>query len=125
MRVLREGDGDTAENGDIAIVHYTGWLHDPEAADNKGTKFDSSVDRDQHFQFPLGAQRVIQGWDLGVAGMKEGEKRELTIAPELGYGDRGAGGLIPPGATLVFDVELVRVQSTKPQVELPATPGGQ
>lgn len=125
MRVLREGDGATAQNGDIAIVHYTGWLFDVEAQDSKGTKFDSSVDRDQHFQFPLGAQRVIRGWDLGVVGMREGEKRELTIAPELGYGERGAGGLIPPGATLIFDVELSQLQSTRPEIELPAAPGGQ
>jgi FKBP-type peptidyl-prolyl cis-trans isomerase len=125
MRVLKEGDGATAQEGDIAVVHYTGWLFDPDSADNKGTKFDSSVDRDQHFQFPLGAQRVIRGWDLGVVGMREGEKRELTIAPEMGYGERGAGGLIPPGATLVFDVELVRVQSTKPEVDLPKSPGGE
>lgn len=125
MRVLREGDGATAQAGDIAVVHYTGWLFDPDSADNKGTKFDSSVDRDQHFQFPLGGQRVIRGWDLGVEGMREGEKRELTIAPEMGYGERGAGGLIPPGATLVFDVELVRVQSTKPEIELPKSPGGE
>jgi FKBP-type peptidyl-prolyl cis-trans isomerase len=122
MRVLREGSGEVARAGDIAIVHYTGWLYDENAADKKGMKFDSSVDRDQHFQFPLGAGRVIRGWDQGVTGMKVGEKRELTIAPEMAYGDRGAGGLIPPGATLVFDVELARIQSTRPEIELPKAP---
>jgi FKBP-type peptidyl-prolyl cis-trans isomerase len=125
MRVLREGQGEMAKQGDIAIVHYTGWLFDPDADDNKGQKFDSSVDRDQHFQFPLGAGRVIKGWDAGVTGMKVGEKRELTIAPEMAYGERGAGGVIPPGATLVFDVELAQVQSTKPKVDLPKSPAGQ
>lgn len=122
MRILRQGRGETANAGDIAIVHYTGWLFDDNAPDKKGTKFDSSVDRGQAFQFPLGAGRVIKGWDMGVAGMKEGEKRELTIAPEMAYGERGAGGLIPPGSTLIFDVELARVQSTKPQVDLPKAP---
>jgi FKBP-type peptidyl-prolyl cis-trans isomerase FkpA len=87
-------------------VHYTGWLYDAEAENFRGAKFDSSVDRDQHFEFPLGAGRVIKGWDQGVAGMQIGETRELTIAPEMGYGERGAGALIPPGATLVFVVEL-------------------
>jgi len=111
MRVLREGDGETATTGDIAVVHYTGWLFDPTATDNKGQKFDSSLDRDQHFLFPLGAGRVIKGWDAGVVGMKVGEIRELTIAPEMGYGDRGAGAVIPPGATLVFDVEPERLRT--------------
>lgn len=105
-RTLREGDGETATAGQTAIVHYTGWLYDPEAPDNRGEKFDSSVDRDQHFRFVVGAGQVIQGWDQGVAGMKVGEKRELTIAPELAYGERGAGTVIPAGATLVFEVEL-------------------
>jgi FKBP-type peptidyl-prolyl cis-trans isomerase FkpA len=105
-RILQRGHGRAAEAGDYVEVHYTGWLHDPEAEDNRGDKFDSSVDRGQRFGFPLGEGRVIKGWDQGVAGMLIGEKRELTIAPEMGYGDRGAGNVIPPGATLVFEVEL-------------------
>jgi FKBP-type peptidyl-prolyl cis-trans isomerase len=108
-RVLKNGYGRAAEAGDLAEVHYTGWLFDASAADKRGTKFDSSVDRGERFQFPLGAGRVIQGWDQGVLGMLIGEKRELTIAPEMGYGDRGAGNVIPPGATLVFEVELFRL----------------
>ena len=110
-RILRAGDGQAAAAGDNVEVHYTGWLHDPEAPDNRGDKFDSSVDRNQKFSFPLGAGRVIKGWDQGVAGMQIGEVRELTIAPEMGYGDRGAGTVIPPGATLVFEVELFGVES--------------
>ncbi|MDJ0813458.1 MAG: FKBP-type peptidyl-prolyl cis-trans isomerase [Woeseiaceae bacterium] len=105
-RILRRGYGRAAEAGDYVEVHYTGWLHDPEAEDNRGQKFDSSVDRGETFHFTLGARQVIQGWDQGVAGMLLGETRELTIAPEMGYGDRGAGNVIPPGATLVFEVEL-------------------
>ncbi len=105
-RTLREGDGEVATAGQTAIVHYTGWLYDPEAPDNRGAKFDSSIDRDEHFRFVVGAGQVIQGWDQGVAGMQVGEKRELTIAPELAYGERGAGTVIPGGATLVFEVEL-------------------
>jgi len=110
-RVLRSGDGEVAEYGDNVVVHYTGWLFDDSAANNRGDKFDSSVDRGEHFQFPLGAGRVIQGWDQGVAGMSIGELRELTIAPEMAYGERGAGNVIPPGATLVFEVELFDLQS--------------
>ena len=105
MRILREGDGAVAELGQTAIVHYTGWLFDSAAPDNRGTKFDSSLDRGEHFPFPLGGGRVIRGWDRGVVGMKIGEKRELTIAPELAYGDRDLG-IIPPGSTLVFEVDL-------------------
>ncbi|MEM7430913.1 MAG: FKBP-type peptidyl-prolyl cis-trans isomerase [Pseudomonadota bacterium] len=105
-KILRAGDGKVAAAGDNVTVHYTGWLFDETAENNRGQKFDSSVDRGQHFQFPLGQGRVIKGWDQGVAGMAIGEIRELTIAPEMAYGDRGAGGLIPPGATLVFEVEL-------------------
>lgn len=105
-RILQGGHGRAAEAGDYVEVHYTGWLYDEEAEGNRGDKFDSSVDRGQKFQFTLGANQVIKGWDQGVAGMLIGEKRELTLAPEMGYGDRGAGNVIPPGATLVFEVEL-------------------
>ena len=104
--ILQKGYGRVAEAGDYVDVHYTGWLFDPEAEGNRGSKFDSSVDRGQKFQFQLGAGQVIKGWDQGVAGMLIGEKRELTLSPEMGYGDRGAGNVIPPGATLVFEVEL-------------------
>jgi FKBP-type peptidyl-prolyl cis-trans isomerase FkpA len=110
MRVLQPGSGETAEPGQVAVVHYTGWLYDPNEPDNRGTKFDSSVDRGQPFDFPIGQGAVIEGWDRGVAGMQIGEVRELTIAPELAYGERGAGGVIPPGATLVFEVELLDVR---------------
>ncbi len=99
---LVEGTGAAAKSGDNVTVHYTGWLTD-------GTKFDSSVDSGQPFQFPLGAGRVIAGWDQGVEGMKVGGKRKLTIPPSLGYGEQGAGGVIPPNATLVFEVELISV----------------
>jgi FKBP-type peptidyl-prolyl cis-trans isomerase len=109
MRVLNEGSGKTAQPGQTAVVHYTGWLYDAAAPDKRGQKFDSSLDRGQHFEFPLGAGAVIAGWDRGVAGMQVGEVRELTIAPELAYGERGAGTVIPPGATLVFEVELADV----------------
>jgi peptidylprolyl isomerase len=101
------GDGTAAAAGKKVSVHYTGWLSDNGA---KGKKFDSSVDRGQPFQFTLGAHQVIAGWDEGVAGMKIGGKRTLVIPPELGYGARGAGGVIPPNATLIFDVELLGVQ---------------
>jgi FKBP-type peptidyl-prolyl cis-trans isomerase FkpA len=90
-------------------VHYTGWLHDAAASDGHGRKFDSSHDRGEPFRFHLGGGQVIRGWDDGVAGMKVGGKRTLIIPPEMGYGARGAGGVIPPNATLVFDVELVAV----------------
>jgi FKBP-type peptidyl-prolyl cis-trans isomerase FkpA len=108
-KILRAGEGQTAAAGDSVEVHYTGWLSDPEAEDGRGDKFDSSVDRGETFQFPLGEGRVIKGWDQGVEGMLVGEVRELTIAPELAYGDRGAGAVIPPGATLVFEIELFGV----------------
>ena len=104
------GEGDEARPGQQVTVHYTGWLFDRKAPDNKGTKFDSSRDRNQPFDFPLGMGRVIQGWDIGVLGMKVGGSRVLTIPPEMGYGKRGAGGVIPANATLVFDVELLDVQ---------------
>jgi FKBP-type peptidyl-prolyl cis-trans isomerase FkpA len=110
MRILREGTGATAEVGHTAVVHYTGWLYDQTAENNRGDKFDSSVDRGQHFPFQLGASRVIRGWDEGVVGMQIGEIRELTIAPELAYGERQVGSLIPPGSTLVFEVELADLQ---------------
>lgn len=113
MRILQEGEGETAANGQIAVVHYTGWLYDETEENNRGPKFDSSVDRDQYFSFMLGAKRVIRGWDQGVIGMKVGETRELTIAPEMAYGERGAGDVIPPGATLVFEVELAALQGTE------------
>lgn len=106
MRVLEESSGAAAEPGQTAVVHYTGWLHDPSAPDNRGQKFDSSVDRGRPFEFPLGAGAVIRGWDEGVRGMQIGEVRELTIASELAYGERGQGP-IPPGATLVFEVALL------------------
>src|SRR5512140_1842527 len=93
-----EGTGAEARAGRVS-VHYTGWLHDPAAADGHGRKFDSSRDRGSPFEFVLGAGQVIQGWDQGVAGMKVGGQRTLVIPPELGYGARGAGGVIPPNAT--------------------------
>jgi len=105
-KILHSGYGRAAEAGDYVEVHYTGWLYDDQADDNRGDKFDSSVDRGQKFNFTLGGGQVIKGWDQGVAGMLIGEKRELTLAPEMGYGDRGAGNVIPPGAALVFEVEL-------------------
>jgi FKBP-type peptidyl-prolyl cis-trans isomerase len=104
------GEGQEAVAGKMVEVHYTGWLHEPGAKDNKGKKFDSSVDRGQPFSFPLGGGRVIPGWDQGVAGMKEGGQRTLVIPSEMAYGKRGAGGVIPPDATLVFDVELLKVK---------------
>ena len=106
IETIKSGHGRAAIAGDHVTVHYTGWLYDESAVDNRGEKFDSSVDRGETFDFPLGAGRVIKGWDEGVAGMLIGEKRVLTIPPDMGYGDRGAGAIIPPGATLVFEVEL-------------------
>jgi peptidylprolyl isomerase len=101
------GKGAQPKQGQTAVVHYTGWLY---TNGQKGKKFDSSVDRGQPFEFPVGAGRVIKGWDEGVASMKVGGKRTLVIPPQLGYGDRGAGGVIPGGATLIFDVELLGVK---------------
>jgi peptidylprolyl isomerase len=98
------GTGASPATGQTCVMHYTGWLWVNEA---KGTKFDSSVDRGEPFEFPIGRGRVIKGWDEGVATMKVGGKRTLLIPPQLGYGDRGAGGVIPPGATLLFEVELL------------------
>jgi peptidylprolyl isomerase len=100
---LFEGTGARPKSGDTVSVHYTGWL-------KSGTKFDSSVDRGSPFEFPIGKGRVIKGWDEGVMSMKVGGKRKLIIPAHLGYGDRGAGGVIPPGATLIFEVELLGVR---------------
>jgi len=107
---LAPGNGAEIKSGQNALVHYTGWLYDAAAPENKGKKFDSSVDRNEPFEFPVGAGMVIKGWDEGVVGMKVGGKRRLVIPPEMGYGARGAAGVIPPGATLVFDVELVEIR---------------
>jgi peptidylprolyl isomerase len=101
------GTGATPKLGQICVMHYTGWLYQDGV---KGKKFDSSLDRGQPFEFPLGRKQVIAGWDEGVATMKVGGKRTLIIPPELGYGARGAGGVIPPNATLIFDVELLDVK---------------
>ena len=103
------GSGAEASAGNRVKVHYTGWLYDPTAPKNRGKKFDSSKDRGQPFSFGLGGGEVIRGWDEGVRGMKVGGTRVLTIPPEMGYGARGAGGVIPPNATLVFEVELLGV----------------
>ncbi|MFH1392327.1 MAG: FKBP-type peptidyl-prolyl cis-trans isomerase [bacterium] len=102
IEVLQEGAGQEAQNNDKLSVHYTGTLED-------GTKFDSSLDRGAPFEFVLGQGQVIQGWDKGLLGMKIGEKRKLTIAPELAYGEQGAEELIPPNATLIFEVELLEI----------------
>jgi len=104
------GTGAEAVVGKIAVVHYTGWLYDPSAADKKGRKFDSSLDRHSPFSFPIGGGKVIRGWDEGVAGMRVGGRRTLIIPPDMAYGSRGAGGVIPPDATLVFEVELLDVR---------------
>ena len=106
----RVGTGAEAAAGRTVTVHYTGWLYDESRPDHKGAKFDSSRDRNEPFSFSLGAGQVIRGWDEGVAGMKVGGQRTLTIPPAMGYGARGAGGVIPPNATLLFDVELLDVK---------------
>jgi FKBP-type peptidyl-prolyl cis-trans isomerase FkpA len=103
---LRNGTGADAVNGRTMTVAYTGWLYEPSAAENKGRQFDASAS----FQFLLGGGRVIRGWDLGVVGMKVGGRRRLVIPPDLAYGSQGAGGVIPPNATLVFEVDLLNVQ---------------
>jgi FKBP-type peptidyl-prolyl cis-trans isomerase len=107
---VKQGAGAEAMAGQDVSVHYTGWLYDEAAPEHKGKKFDSSRDRGDPFTFPLGGGRVIKGWDQGVAGMKIGGQRTLIIPAEMGYGARGAGGVIPPNATLVFDVELLGVR---------------
>jgi FKBP-type peptidyl-prolyl cis-trans isomerase FkpA len=104
------GTGAAATNGNQVSVHYTGWLYDAKAPDRHGKKFDSSRDRGEPFSFKLGARQVISGWDQGVAGMKVGGTRTLVIPSDLAYGRRGAAGVIPPDATLVFDVELMDVR---------------
>jgi FKBP-type peptidyl-prolyl cis-trans isomerase FkpA len=107
---VKQGSGAEAIAGKAVIVHYTGWLYDPAATGQKGAKFDSSRDRQVPFGFVLGAGKVIRGWDEGVAGMKVGGQRTLIIPADMGYGSRGAGGVIPPDATLIFDVELIEVK---------------
>jgi FKBP-type peptidyl-prolyl cis-trans isomerase len=108
---LKPGTGATIGGGQMAVVQYTGWLYEAGATDHKGKQFDSSRTAGREaFKFPLGTGSVIKGWDQGVLGMKIGESRRLTIPPDLAYGDSGTGGVIPPGATLVFDVELVGIE---------------
>ena len=107
---VQEGTGAEAVPGQAVTVHYTGWLYDENAPDKHGRKFDSSRDRAEPFVFALGGGMVIKGWDQGVAGMKVGGKRTLILPPEYAYGSRGAGGVIPPNATLIFDVELLGVR---------------
>lgn len=107
---LQPGTGPAIKAGQTAVVHYTGWLYKEDAPESKGRKFDSSLDRNDPFAFPVGGGQVIQGWDQGVAGMQVGGQRRLIIPAELGYGSRGAGGVIPPNATLVFDVELLGIR---------------
>lgn len=106
----RVGTGAEAQPGRGVVVHYTGWLYDESRPDRKGAKFDSSRDRNEPFSFNLGAGEVIQGWDEGVAGMRVGGQRTLTIPADMGYGARGAGGVIPPNATLLFEVELLEIR---------------
>ena len=108
MRILKRGDGASVKVGNKVKVHYTGWIYNPDSkSDFHGKKFDSSHDRGIPFEFKLGEGRVIRGWDLGVVGMQIGEVRELLIAPNMGYGNRAVGNLIPPKSTLVFEVELL------------------
>jgi FKBP-type peptidyl-prolyl cis-trans isomerase len=109
-----KGSGEGISQGQVAVVHYTGWLYDPAAAEQKGKKFDSSRDRGQPFPFVIGAGQVIRGWDEGVQGMQPGGQRRLVIPAQLAYGEAGAGGgVIPPNATLVFDVELLGIEERK------------
>lgn len=106
---IKQGQGEIAQAGDEVVVHYSGWIYDEREPDLRGEPFDSSRERGEPFAFPLGAGRVIAGWDQGVTGMREGGRRELRIPAEMAYGRRGAGGVIPPNASLVFDVELLEV----------------
>src|SRR3982074_3749047 len=107
---VKAGKGPAITAGQTAVVHYTGWLYSPSAADHKGKKFDSSRDRNDPFSFHVGGGEVIGGWDQGVVGMQAGGQRQLVIPPALGYGARGAGGVIPPNATLLFDIELLSIK---------------
>ena len=107
---IKVGTGPAIKAGQTAVVHYTGWLYSESAPEKKGEKFDSSRDRGDPFNFPLGGGQVIQGWDEGVVGMQVGGQRRLVIPPQMGYGASGAGGVIPPNATLVFDVELLKIK---------------
>jgi FKBP-type peptidyl-prolyl cis-trans isomerase FkpA len=107
---LKAGAGEGVAAGKIAVVQYTGWLYEVSATDKKGKQFDSSRTAGQPFRFPVGTGQVIKGWDQGVLGMKVGESRRLVIPPDLAYGDSGAGGVIPPGATLVFDIDLLAIE---------------
>jgi FKBP-type peptidyl-prolyl cis-trans isomerase FkpA len=109
VKVLHPGEGRTVVPGDQVEVHYTGWIFDAESESGRGARFDSSLDRGERYQFPVGEDRVIDGWDLGIEGMLIGEVRELKVAPELAYGDEGAGAVIPPGATLIFEIELFEI----------------
>ena len=104
------GSGEPIASGQTAVVHYTGWLYAPSQSDHKGTKFDSSREKGQPFRFKVGAGNVIKGWDEGVVGMTVGGRRELIVPSQMGYGEAGAGGVIPPGATLLFDVELLAIE---------------
>ena len=110
IQVIAEGEGDEIQNGQTAVVHYTGWFYDESAPDNKGSQFDSSRDRGDYFPFPVGAGRVIAGWDQGVLGMKVGERRILIVPSELAYGQAGHPAGIPPNSKLMFDVELFEIQ---------------
>ena len=107
---MKAGEGASIAAGQQAVVQYTGWLYEASAPDKKGKQFDSSLRSGEPFRFAVGAGQVIKGWDQGVVGMKIGGRRRLTIPADLAYGENGAGGVIPPGATLVFDVELVGIE---------------
>jgi FKBP-type peptidyl-prolyl cis-trans isomerase FkpA len=107
---IKKGTGEGISQGQVAVVHYTGWLYEPTASEQKGAKFDSSRDRGQPFSFTIGHGDVIKGWDEGVQGMQPGGQRRLVIPPALGYGEVGAQNVIPPNATLVFEIELLAIQ---------------
>lgn len=110
---IQQGTGEGISQGQVAVVHYTGWLYDPTAAEQKGAKFDSSRDRGEPFSFTIGHGDVIKGWDEGVQGMQPGGQRRLVIPPALGYGEVGAQNVIPPNATLVFEIELLKIEEPK------------